>query len=617
MSKQKVARILNQMAQEAAPGEEINLWPGLHAHLQTKSFSTRRGPATPAFRIRRAVLMVSTIILLGLALLVTPQGKTLAQNIFRFFRQQSDVIALPTPAPINLVDPTLPTLQPSVTPAPTVFPAFSEVCGEIAEPECSMDQIRQMVDFPVKGLANIPEGMKFIGATGGPDSVTLVYHNDDRYNFQYISINQEKINLTDPNQTLAIAESAEIEAVTVSEGVMGEYVKGSYYHMAGDRTASWEADSDIQTLRWQDGNFLYTLTFIGDTDTGDQPVGKLELARLASKLTLSVNQEASQPYTPQRKTINEVESITGITILEPSWLPEGYEFYAAEFLPEPNISCLFYRHPGDGADVEYSLSIALSSNNTMPSLEALFPEIPDYGQYLVQENLEVGGALNDLGVFGYGAMDASNYCGHSMQSKVLLFATDAAQYAIYAQDSGPIGYSRNWLTRQEMVRLAESITGTSTLQEGQLDPEFLTSIEDAEQLSGMELKQPATLPEGMVFVYAKVTEADGNLRVDLNYANNEVQISVWQYPADPEALQAFINEHPESYDPITIHGQSGWISQGYWSEMDGKVGGWHEIEDGGDGGATVTWIEDGMRYSVGGFNAYSREVWLAIAESLR
>lgn len=616
MSKQKVAHILSQMAQEAAPNDEINLWPALHARLQTASISTMKGPATTLFRVRHATLIVGAIILLGLALLVTPQGKTLAQSIFRFFRQQSDVIALPTPEPINLVDPALPTLQPSASSAPTVLPAFSEVCGEIAEPKCSIGQIRQMVDFPVKGLANIPQGMNFIGATGGPDSVILVYHNDDRYNFRYISINQEKINPADPTQALAVAESAEVEEVTVSAGVTGEYVRGSYFHFAGDSTANWDADSDIQTLRWRDGEILYTLTFIGGTDTDNQPVGKLELASLAGELTLSVNQEVSQPYVPERKSIDEVEILAGISVLEPTWLPEGYEFYAAEFLPESSIICLQYRHPGDGKDVEYSLSIAQSSTDTLPSLEALFPNTPDFGQYLVQENLEVGGALNNLGTLGYGAMDASNFCGNWIQSKVLLFETGASHYAIYAQDNGPIGYSRNWLTRQEMVRLAESLTGISTLQEGQLDPEFLTSIEDAEKLSGMKLRQPTMLPEGMVFVYANIVEADENLQVDLNYANNEFQITVRQYPANPAELPAFANEHPESYDPITIHGQPGWISQGYWFEMDGESG-WREIEDGGDGGATITWIEDGMRYTVGGFNAYPRAVWLAIAESVR
>ena len=54
------------------------------------------------------------------------------------------------------------------------------------------------------------------------------------------------------------------------------------------------------------------------------------------------------------------------------------------------------------------------------------------------------------------------------------------------------------------------------------------------------------------------------------------------------------------------------LSQSYWDDKK-----WKELPDGGDGGASVTWFEDGIKYSVGGFNAYPGNVWLEMAKSLK
>ena len=122
-------------------------------------------------RISRAAFVTLMIVVLLALALITPQGRAFAQSILQFFvRSESDAIPVPTSEPVNWVD-----LTPGVPPATkTPLPAmaiFANECGDFGSPTCTVEQIRSKVDFTVKEPANIPEGLYFIGATGGPDSI--------------------------------------------------------------------------------------------------------------------------------------------------------------------------------------------------------------------------------------------------------------------------------------------------------------------------------------------------------------------------------------------------------------------------------------------------------------
>lgn len=618
--------ILSHLAQNAALPSEIDLWPTIRARLAAgKTFSQAKEPEMKAkhsnFQPNRAVFIGALTLLLALGLIfVLPQGRAWANNILRFFIPSSDQISLPTPQPVNLVGVTPGEVQSTLTPPPVWHPAFVNSCGEWVAPRCSVTQIQEMVSFPVKAIAALPEGMKFIGATGGPEGVTLVYHRDDPYTTLMLI---QGPTTPDNKQAVPVGSSAVVEEMVIN-GVIGEYVSGGYFQYGGDTEAKWDSSMQIQSLRWDENRILYTMTLTGSSDFTPQPLDKTGLANLAASLTDQAPLAATQPVVDQPKSVSEVEKEAGFSVVEPSWLPEGYHLERTHYLPDSKIVCLEYRHPSDqpmGSSWNLpapSLTIAESAFKPLPDLNELVVSGLRSDQILLEKtNLRVGGALNEQGLYAYGSLSAGKICdSQSFQNKVLFFQANGKQMAIIAQGEGPMGRARNWLTQREMVRLAESITGLHYVTDDQPDPEFLTSIEDAKQLSGFPLRLPTNLPEGMNFYYARVVN-DGNIqKVDfyyIGYFNKNPQIvSISQIKGAGGSLEMILESHQEAYHWITIHSQPALISQGYWNEN-----GWKKIANGGDGGASVIWYEDGIKYSVSGFNAYPSQVWIDIAESVK
>ena len=183
--------MLSHIARDAARPSEIDLWPAIQVSLAagptySHAKELKMKANTSNIKVYRAAFIGVLILLLSLGMIfVLPQGRAWANTILRFFIPSGDKITLPTPRPVNLVGVTTGTAQPTLTPEFLWSPGFVNTCGEWAAPRCSVEQIREMVDFPVKEIAPLPKGMKYIEATGGPQGVTLVYQRDDPYSTLY------------------------------------------------------------------------------------------------------------------------------------------------------------------------------------------------------------------------------------------------------------------------------------------------------------------------------------------------------------------------------------------------------------------------------------------------
>ena len=191
---------------------------------------------------------------------------------------------LPTSLPVNLVGITPGTVQPTLTPITPQEQGFEfyDFCGGLPEPSCSGDQIRDMVDFPIKGIADLSADMQFVGATGGPEAVTLVYQYGEPNSV--VLLLQEGPATDAARQAVQVGSSAVVEQVQINNA-LGEYVKGTYFSYAGDTTASWTEDFDLQSLRWEEDGMLYTLTMMGQADLQSVKLDKTGLIDMAASLT--------------------------------------------------------------------------------------------------------------------------------------------------------------------------------------------------------------------------------------------------------------------------------------------------------------------------------------------
>ncbi|NLG96053.1 MAG: hypothetical protein GX491_01715 [Chloroflexi bacterium] len=352
MNKAELKRHLTDLAEEAFP-DTLDPWPTLQAHLATSdrdanpvgfSMKTQIGPTKPLLpTLRIAAFLVIALLLAGAVFLITPQGRAWGQAIFQFFnRAETNFMPGVTATPMKWVEQTPGVAAPTITPQPPEptppGPAFEAACGSYGAPQCSIEEIRGMVSFPVFALPNLPEGMHFTGATGGPDRVVLSYNTPDQTGF--IDLVEEPF--TDPQNQLSwvVGADAEIQQVKIG-AVMGEYVKGSYD--GSSNPPVWNPNIGLQQMRWVNRGVLFTLSHLGS-----QPdLGRDGLVALAETLTDGPVGDAGQPAgvpTPAPEpeptfdprtvlplTLAQAEELAGFTPLVPTYLPEIWSYIGAAY----------------------------------------------------------------------------------------------------------------------------------------------------------------------------------------------------------------------------------------------------------------------------------------------
>ena len=264
MNNQKLQSILDDTLQKEIPSSEIQLWPAVKVALDAGHFaSVQQGEKMNSLKRwqHTAVITVTVVLLLVLAS-VTPHGRAFAQSLLQFFtRAESDTFYM----------------EPSDLTVEETTPFLAE-CGSWIQPTCSMEQIRSKVDFEVKELGMLPQGMYFGGATGGPDLIgfAYVYGDQDRLGGQ-LSVSVEP---ADKPSTWLVAKSANVEKVQIGD-LPGEYYTGILFQDEHGNV-TWQPNDPQATLRWQDGESRYTLYYYSRR----YPLTKDELVKLAESMTL-------------------------------------------------------------------------------------------------------------------------------------------------------------------------------------------------------------------------------------------------------------------------------------------------------------------------------------------
>ena len=301
---------------------------------------------------RRAALALLVIAFVFAALLVTPQGRALAQSILQFFtRAGSDTLPAPTPQPLGWVAQTpggpQPTLIPTTSPTPAAGSTPLVDCGKLPDPKCSVEQVRSQVNFTVKELGSIPSGMYFIGAVNGPQGVELLYDTPDHSGFIYLS---QAPWTGGPEQTGGlVAPAAAVESVSVNS-LPAEYVKGSYNMNDGDTTATWKGDMDSQSLHWVDQGVFVRLESQGQAF----PVDRERFIALAEGLTTEAVSAFAPVLVPTPDafllhlqetyplTVSQAAQQSGFAVKEPGKLPDVLSLAGAAYEAGPGVVHLFY-----------------------------------------------------------------------------------------------------------------------------------------------------------------------------------------------------------------------------------------------------------------------------------
>jgi hypothetical protein len=164
----------------------------------------------------------------------------------------------------------------------------------------------------------------------------------------------------------------------------------------------------------------------------------------------------------------------------------------------------------------------------------------------------------------------------------------------------------------EMRRMAESITGVSTIPADTVDPERMLSIQDAEILLGFDILGAAYLPPDsdppFAFTYATFFERDISRFLLLAFSNN-LHILV-DFGPDLTSLEDEYNQAPQYYEKLTVRGQEALFSPGICWDENGNA----FVQNCGNPQSLI-WFENGLRYRIEGY--MTQEMLIAIAEGMQ
>lgn len=583
-------------------------------------------PWTPRAVARHRLINAAVFAVLAVTLFIaaTPQGHAFAQGVLQFFvRAESDTRLVPTLVAV-VSAPGEPTADDTANQFPETRLPFEETCGDIYHARCGLDEIRSMVAFPVKGLESTVDGLTFAGATGGPEQVLLVYTSENVNGS--LTITQEPAG-AGKQPVRQVAASAVVEPVSIN-GKAGEYVQGSWYSAGAKDGISWTADPFVQTLRWEADAVLYTMVFCAGKDTGSK-LDKDDMQYLAEQMTTGVDARASRERL-QPVEIEQISKQAGFTVLQPGWLPGEYVFHGAAYTPEQNTACLFYRY---GAGNLPGLAVAERPAAGSSILDDVTITTVDLnGQAItipvVTEPLPVGGAEGGQALLISNGVNAGKLCPYQdfTANQALYWQSDGKDYVIFGlidQYQGGV-----FISRLEMQRLAENLTGVSTIPEDRLDSARLQNVEEASNFARFDLKVPTRMVAGIQFDHAVYLEgamatterAAGESgkpveAVNFIYTQSgkptrggiDYGLLITQARGALRSLEEVYNWGASEY--VTVNGQTGVYRQYCWDTATG----------GTDCRQELYWDENGIGY---GFNLYlpgalEKEAFFAIAESMK
>jgi hypothetical protein len=380
--------------------------------------------------------LVMAILLAGVGFLITPQGQAWAQNAFQFFNEtESNRI------PLEDFEATQSALSTGSASQSTPTEENDEPSEQVAQvlDNLTFDEVQALVDFEVSQPTWIPEDFSFLNAAyyGEGNMVTL------RYDFggNVFALRQEPISSTeDCDLCFTVGPGADIEEVSIN-GVYGEYVVGVWQVVEENgvwiNEKEWINDPYQQMLIWQVDGMAYQIVYTGFPSY----IMKADMVAVAESVpTVQVSSVLDN------LTFDEVQALVDYEIVQPTWLPDKYEFGRALYDQERNIVNLMY-YNGGNPHVAVGLRLEPVSDGGACSLCQI---VGSSGHI---EEVSINGVRGEyvvgLWILENGEAIWKNF-SYYRQMKNLIWQADGMTYNLTS-------YENTHLFKQDLVDIAESV----------------------------------------------------------------------------------------------------------------------------------------------------------------
>ena len=506
MRKNDIHSMLQQLAEDEFKNRPIDLWPSLKESMKNSpdclSGDSKMKNSRFNWKKNNWSMAAGIVFTLLLAFFfITPQGRVFAQDIVRFFtRLNNNQKPVPTLAATLQSQNQIATLTP--LPEGTNEEIVREGCGTIVWPTCSMQEVQELISFHLKVFTRNPPGMNFDGATPYEDGVLLRYSGEKGS----IALIEQSIEEVEP-EIWSIGKDATVISTWVHDE-MADYVEGSWVGRGvSDGTLTWDENLPTRTLIWEAGNMHYVIIH-WPAQGARGPIGydREQLITIAESLG-NGNDEQLSVQGVDSIQLSEAEEKAGFSYIVPDWLPAGLSLQKTQYDSEHNAICRYYTSNSDVP--EFPTLVIAQSNWALPELEEIQTKAYYDGKpveiVVLEEYLQLEKADADQGLLYETGLQIHAFCGGEPASahRALLWRQGFRTFIVFSKMDTLFG--SNFITKQEMVRIAEQLNGVIDNNQGDIpDIERLTSWEEAQELVDFPIKHPTQMLSNVSFSHISI-----------------------------------------------------------------------------------------------------------------
>ena len=597
MKNNDLKSVLTDIAEEALPSSEIDLLPTL-----TRKLAVQKPKNKMFFRLfaqgsllRRALLTVLALALASTVLLITPQGRAWAQEVFQFFKkvnftniplsnrelEQYNYFSTANESyDLPLVPVIMPTPAPEMASLPgcdTAEKAQSYSC-QIAYAESQLGF--ELMEFPVK-----PQGLEFqsIWFDKLTKSAMIEYESPGIH----LRLSQRLGKAPEQSSLWPWVPAGDVEKIKVGP-FDGEYVSGFFNLPAGGNELVWNDSMEAQRVAWSDGTNWYLLDLAGF-------MNRDRIIELAASLVATpvIEEKLPDPDALDAKlaSLSEAEAYSGLDLKAPTLLPIGFAFSYVHYSTLRN-SEVYLRYDGNNVGSNYMI-IHEGKDNSI-NFDSLSTT---HGNYEIVR-------VNGQNAFYGSAEGQSPYL-------FLWWQDDDLNYQMYFY--WYTDFIHGVINKQKMIAIAESMDNISVFRSR--TPKPYESVKIYEQALEIDIHEFSTIPAGWSFDYFWVdawekciglsyTSTTGQERLYLNQCGTDRLFEITDVPATA-IERAIVGKNRAQY----IIGDYSYDSNGMqvW-QPDLPV-------------QQLRWKENGLWTQIivygNGALLYDKEELISIAESLR
>lgn len=247
MDNKMIQSILQNALHEKIPASQIDLWSGVKADRRVKYLLDGTQKETRNISKSLHILRLAFIGMLALLIITfsTPQGRALADSIFKFFVQTEN-------SAFQLQSSQIVENESELYSATSIPPV----------PVISVAEAEAQVGFDVLELSFIPTGLNYLGARVYGNTISISYETQDHGGHLSIDQSLDGYNQSDWDRVPVDA------VIPVKIGDLdAEFVQGTFVVYPNQTVATWNPDASILRLRWEKDGIWFQISKYGDVET--------------------------------------------------------------------------------------------------------------------------------------------------------------------------------------------------------------------------------------------------------------------------------------------------------------------------------------------------------------